>query len=61
VFSGLSIEENIRIGGQFLSKSALGARAEALYTLDGGHIGFCGTVAAMHENDALRRAYFGLH
>ena len=147
VFAGLSIEENIRIGGQFLPKSALRARAEALYTLfpvlrerrhaaasslsggqrkmlgiakalageprllvmdepsaglspilvkeavaalrrlrdggqslliaeqnvkfleladrvytlDGGRIGFCGSVAAMHENDALRRAYFGLH
>jgi branched-chain amino acid transport system ATP-binding protein len=147
VFAGLSIEENIRIGGQFLAKGALRARADELYalfpilrerrhapaaslsggqrkmlgiakalageprllvmdepsaglspilvkevvaalrrlrdagqslliaeqnvkfleladrvyTLDGGHIGFCGSVEAMHENDALRRAYFGLH
>lgn len=146
VFAGLSIEENIRIGGQFLSKDALRVRAEELYalfpilrerrraaasslsggqrkmlgiakalagrprllvmdepsaglspilvkevvatlrrlrdagqslliaeqnakflqladrvyTLEGGRVGFCGTVAAMHENDALRRAYFGL-
>jgi len=34
--------------------------ADRVYTLDNGHIGFSGTVAAMHENDALRRAYFGL-
>ena len=34
--------------------------ADRVYTLDGGRIGFEGTVAAMHENDALRRAYFGL-
>jgi branched-chain amino acid transport system ATP-binding protein len=34
--------------------------ADRVYTLDGGHIGFCGSVEAMHENDALRGAYFGL-
>ena len=34
--------------------------ADRVYTLDGGRIGFAGTVAAMHENDAVRRAYFGL-
>jgi branched-chain amino acid transport system ATP-binding protein len=34
--------------------------ADRVYTLDNGRIGFSGTVAAMHENDALRRAYFGL-
>jgi branched-chain amino acid transport system ATP-binding protein len=34
--------------------------ADRVYTLDAGRIGFCGTVAAMHENDALRQAYFGL-
>jgi branched-chain amino acid transport system ATP-binding protein len=34
--------------------------ADRIYTLDGGRIGFTGTVEAMHENDALRRAYFGL-
>jgi hypothetical protein len=28
--------------------------------LDNGQIGFSGTVSAMQENDALRRAYFGL-
>jgi branched-chain amino acid transport system ATP-binding protein len=36
------------------------ALADRVYTLDNGHIGFSGTVAAMQENDALRRAYFGL-
>jgi len=34
--------------------------ADRIYTLDNGQIGFAGTVAAMQENDALRRAYFGL-
>ena len=34
--------------------------ADRVYTLDAGRIGFSGTVDAMQENDALRRAYFGL-
>ena len=34
--------------------------ADQVYTLDNGRIGFTGTVAMMHENGALRRAYFGL-
>ena len=34
--------------------------ADRVYTLEGGRIGFEGTVTAMHENDALRHAYFGL-
>jgi branched-chain amino acid transport system ATP-binding protein len=34
--------------------------ADQVYTLDTGRIGVTGTVAMMHENDALRRAYFGL-
>ena len=34
--------------------------ADRVYTLDGGRIGFSGTVADMHANDALQRAYFGL-
>ena len=34
--------------------------ADRVYTLEGGRIGFEGTVAAMHDDDALRRAYFGL-
>jgi branched-chain amino acid transport system ATP-binding protein len=37
------------------------ALADRVYTLDNGQIGFAGTVAAMQENDALRRAYFGLN
>jgi branched-chain amino acid transport system ATP-binding protein len=34
--------------------------ADRVYTLESGRIGFSGTVADMQENDALRRAYFGL-
>ena len=34
--------------------------ADRVYTVDGGRIGFTGTVAEMRENDAVRRAYFGL-
>ena len=34
--------------------------ADRVYILDGGRIGFSGTVADMHANDALQRAYFGL-
>ena len=34
--------------------------ADRVYTLDNGRMGFSGSVAAMQENDALRRAYFGL-
>ncbi|HLI13453.1 MAG TPA: ABC transporter ATP-binding protein [Alphaproteobacteria bacterium] len=34
--------------------------ADRVYTLDGGRIGFSGSVAEIRENDALRRAYFGL-
>lgn len=146
VFTGLSIEENIRIGGQFAERGALRARMEELYgifpalaerkstlagalsggqrkmlgiakglaagprllvmdepssglsplfvsqvvevlgrfrtsglalliaeqnvafldladrvfTLEGGRIGFEGTVAALHADSALERAYFGL-
>lgn len=37
------------------------ALADRVCTLDNGRIGFAGTVAAMRENDALRRAYFGLN
>ena len=146
VFTGLSIEENIRIGGQFVDRTTLRARTEELYgtfpalaerksalagalsggqrkmlgiakalaagprllvmdepssglsplfvgqvievlrrfrasglalliaeqnvafldladrvfTLEGGRIGFDGTVEALHADDALHRAYFGL-
>ncbi len=34
--------------------------ADRVYTLEGGRIGFVGTVADVHANDALQRAYFGL-
>jgi branched-chain amino acid transport system ATP-binding protein len=34
--------------------------ADRVYTVDGGRIGFSGTVEQMRENDAVRRAYFGL-
>ena len=34
--------------------------ADRVYTLEGGRVSFCGPVAALRENDALRRAYFGL-
>jgi branched-chain amino acid transport system ATP-binding protein len=34
--------------------------ADRVYTLEGGRIGYAGSVAAMQENDALRKAYFGL-
>ena len=34
--------------------------ADRVFTLEGGRIGFQGTVAALHAYDALRRAYFGL-
>ena len=36
------------------------ALADRVYTLDNGRVGFSGTVAAMQDQDALRRAYFGL-
>jgi branched-chain amino acid transport system ATP-binding protein len=68
--SPLFVKEVIRILGDFRGHglSLLIAEqnvrfldlADRVYTLDGGRIGFSGTVAAMHENDALRRAYFGL-
>ncbi|TAM76300.1 ATP-binding cassette domain-containing protein [bacterium] len=34
--------------------------ADRVYTLDGGRIGFNGSVGEARENDAIRRAYFGL-
>lgn len=34
--------------------------ADRVVTLEGGHVRFDGTVAALHADDALRRAYFGL-
>ncbi|HYM17275.1 MAG TPA: ATP-binding cassette domain-containing protein [Micropepsaceae bacterium] len=68
--SPLFVKEVLRILAQFRGQglSLLIAEqnvkflelADRVYTLDGGRIGFTGTVAAMHENDALKRAYFGL-
>ena len=34
--------------------------ADRVYTLEGGRIRFEGTVAQLHADDALHRAYFGL-
>jgi len=34
--------------------------ADRVYTLEGGRIRFGGTVAELHADDALHRAYFGL-
>ncbi len=34
--------------------------ADRVFTLEGGRIGFQGSVEALHADDALRRAYFGL-
>jgi branched-chain amino acid transport system ATP-binding protein len=34
--------------------------ADRVYTMQGGRIEFSGSVAELHANDALRRAYFGL-
>ena len=34
--------------------------AERVYTLEGGRVRFSGTVAELHADDALHRAYFGL-
>jgi branched-chain amino acid transport system ATP-binding protein len=68
--SPLFVKEVIRVLAQFRGRGLTLLIAEQnikfleladrVYTLDGGRIGFTGTVAAMHENDALRRAYFGL-
>jgi branched-chain amino acid transport system ATP-binding protein len=68
--SPIFVKEVVRVLGQFRDKSLALFIAEQnvkfleladrVYTLDGGRIGFSGTVTAMHENDALRRAYFGL-
>jgi branched-chain amino acid transport system ATP-binding protein len=34
--------------------------ADRVFTLEGGRVGFSGTVEALHADDALHRAYFGL-
>lgn len=68
--SPLYVKEVIAVLGQFRNQQLalliaeqnvkFLALADRVYTLDNGQIGFSGTVAAMQENDALRRAYFGL-
>jgi len=68
--SPLFVREVVRVLGRFRTSglSLLIAEqnvkflelADRVYTLEGGRIGFRGSVAALHENDALRRAYFGL-
>jgi branched-chain amino acid transport system ATP-binding protein len=68
--SPLYVKEVITVLAQFRSKQLalliaeqnvkFLALADRVYTLDNGRIGFTGTVAAMQENDALRRADFGL-
>ena len=68
--SPLYVKEVIGVLAQFRSKQLalliaeqnvkFLAVADRVYTLDNGQIGFSGTVSAMQENDALRRAYFGL-
>ena len=68
--SPIFVKEVVRVLAQFRDKNLALFIAEQnvkfleladrVYTLDAGHIGFSGTVATMHENDALRRAYFGL-
>jgi len=68
--SPLYVKEVIEVLAQFRAKELalliaeqnvkFLALADRVYTLDNGQIGFSGTVAAMQENDALGRAYFGL-
>jgi branched-chain amino acid transport system ATP-binding protein len=68
--SPLFVKEVIGVLGQFrtLGLSLLIAEqdvkflklADRVYTLEGGRIGFEGTVAQMHADAALERAYFGL-
>ena len=60
----VAVLRRLRDGGQSLLIAEQNIKflelADRVYTLEGGRIGFSGTVAAMHENDALRRAYFAL-
>ena len=68
--SPLFVKEVIQVLGQFreLGLSLLIAEqnvrfldiADRVYTLEGGRIGFAGTVQQMHANSALENAYFGL-
>jgi branched-chain amino acid transport system ATP-binding protein len=68
--SPLFVKEVIRVLAQFRNNNLALLIAEQnikfleladrVYTLDNGRIGFSGTVTEMHQNDAVRRAYFGL-
>jgi branched-chain amino acid transport system ATP-binding protein len=68
--SPLFVKEVVRVLGRFRGQGLALLIAEQnvrfldladrVYTIEDGRIGFSGSVAAMHENDALHRAYFGL-
>ncbi|MDE2583147.1 MAG: ABC transporter ATP-binding protein [Rhodospirillales bacterium] len=74
--SPLFVQQVIAVLGRFRAGEAGGAGAlsmliaeqnvafldlaDRVYTLDGGRIRFEGTVAQLHADDALHRAYFGL-
>ena len=62
----IGVLEKFRAGGTGLSmliaeqNVAFLDLADRVYTLEGGRIRFDGTVAQLHADDALHRAYFGL-
>jgi branched-chain amino acid transport system ATP-binding protein len=68
--SPLFVKEVIRVLGRFRDQGLTLLIAEQnvkfldladrTYTLDGGRIGFAGTVADLRASDAVRQAYFGL-
>jgi branched-chain amino acid transport system ATP-binding protein len=68
--SPLFVKEVIRVLGELRGKGLALLIAEQnigflevatrVFVLEGGRIGFSGTVAEMTDNEALRRAYFGL-
>src|SRR5207247_439317 len=67
--SPIFVREVIRVLGQFRGQGLTLLIAEQnvkfleladrVYTLEGGRTGFEGTVAMLHADDALHRAYFG--
>ena len=68
--SPLYVSEVIRVLGRFRTQGLALLIAEQnvtfldladrVYTLDNGRVGFEGSVAALHADNALHRAYFGL-
>ena len=58
----MEIVEGLRPGDQLIAEQNIGFLevATRVFVLEGGHIRFSGTVAEMTDNEALRRAYFGL-